>query len=284
MPTSPIMQIPKSKSAEEFENLCVDVLTKINDIRFTLYGGKGQKQNGIDIYGKSSGSSYIVAQCKNYFSIDSADKLVKKIEEDINATNNLPFYNDISKFIVMTSMDRNNKVQNGIHSINSNLYIELWFWDDIQQIVCKNDDLIQIYYSQIFNNFRVPINDINKIISSINTLKKIAEYFNSSCTEYKVLKNEESDIDLYNLCISMHNTSRELKSLKDKYYLQLKKIGIIDTIENILDSLPYIHDASDDWTGSYMIVTIYDYLKYFCKDSNATMYINRCKQVIKELS
>ena len=41
-------------------------------------------------------------------------KLIKKIKEDINSSSQLPFYNDITNFIVMTSMNRDNKVQNEI--------------------------------------------------------------------------------------------------------------------------------------------------------------------------
>ena len=146
MPTSPLMQIPKSRSAEEFELVCTDILIKENGTRFTPYGRKGQKQNGIDIYGKISDNKYIVAQCKNYFNEKSTDRLIKKIKEDIDALSQLPFYNYISKFIVMTSIDIDNKVQYEIESIKSNFDIEVWFWEHIQEEICDSNNLLKKYY------------------------------------------------------------------------------------------------------------------------------------------
>ena len=70
MPTFPLMQLPKTKSAEEFEAMCADVLADIYNMEFSFYGRKGQKQHGIDLV---SSSGYIVAQCKNYY-LTSYDK------------------------------------------------------------------------------------------------------------------------------------------------------------------------------------------------------------------
>ena len=49
MPTSPLMEIPKSRSAKEFESICKDILEKKYGSRFEKYGRDGQKQNGIDM-------------------------------------------------------------------------------------------------------------------------------------------------------------------------------------------------------------------------------------------
>lgn len=173
MPTSPLMQIPKSRSAEEFELVCTDILTNKNGTRFTPYGRKGQKQNGIDIYGKISDNNYIVAQCKNYFNEKSADRLIKKIKEDINALSQLPFYNDINKFMVMTSMDIDNKVQNEIEGIKSKFDIEVWFWEHIQVEICDDNNLLKRYYPQIFN-FNVKTITVDELINDFNSLMREA--------------------------------------------------------------------------------------------------------------
>lgn len=67
MPTASLTQLPKSRSAEEFENMCADVLTMIYNVPFSIYGRPGQKQNGIDLFASSTQGHYIVAQCKNYY-------------------------------------------------------------------------------------------------------------------------------------------------------------------------------------------------------------------------
>ena len=54
MPTPLLIQLPKTKSAEEFEAMCADVLVDIYNMEFSSYGRKGQKQNGIDLVSSSS--------------------------------------------------------------------------------------------------------------------------------------------------------------------------------------------------------------------------------------
>ncbi|WP_458397530.1 hypothetical protein [Anaerotignum sp.] len=54
MPTVPLIQLPKSRSAEEFEIMCADVLTMMYNISFAQYGRQGQKQNGIDLIDSST--------------------------------------------------------------------------------------------------------------------------------------------------------------------------------------------------------------------------------------
>ena len=179
MPTYSLMQIPKSRSEEEFECICTDLLNKKYNGRFKRYGRKGQRQDGIDIYDESLSSSCIVAQCKNYFNPKSATNLIKKVKEDFYALNNLGFYNKIGKFIVMTSMDRDTKVQSEILGINSNIDIEILFWEEIQEVVCSNVDLFQKYYPQMFNlNSKTItiggfINDFNSLMIEENILEFI---------------------------------------------------------------------------------------------------------------
>lgn len=69
MPTVPLMQLPKTKSEDEFENICTNILTNFYGKPFSRYGRKGQKQHGIDIYCDTSNGKRIVAQCKNYVSV-----------------------------------------------------------------------------------------------------------------------------------------------------------------------------------------------------------------------
>ncbi len=168
MPTSPLMQIPKSRSPEEFECLCTDILTNIYNKRFTRYGRNGQKQNGIDIYAQSDNKNYIVAQCKNYFLSISANNIITQIEKDVEAAKQ---NFQISNFVAMTSLDRDRTVQDSIMNINCTFNIELWFWEDIQEKVCNDIILFRKYYPDFFQNTQIPIMVLNEIISNFNTLK-----------------------------------------------------------------------------------------------------------------
>lgn len=182
MPTSPLMEIPKSRSAEEFECICKDILDKKYGSRFTRYGRNGQKQNGIDIYNKSSSNSYTVAQCKNYFNKSSVNKLIEAINNDINSLNNLPFYKDINKFIVMTSMNRDKKIQDAISSISCDFNVELWVWEDIQEVICNNDDLIKKYYPQFY-----------KSKSNSRSIESLIEVFNASMSKNRIVEFLQED-------------------------------------------------------------------------------------------
>ena len=53
MPTFSTAKLPRSASAEEFENMCADVLHIKYNCHFEKYGRRGQKQNGIDLVGLS---------------------------------------------------------------------------------------------------------------------------------------------------------------------------------------------------------------------------------------
>lgn len=182
MPTSPLMEIPKSRSAKEFEDICKDILERKYGRWFKKYGRDGQKQNGIDIYNKSSSNSYTVAQCKNYFNQNSVNRLIKAIKNDINSLNNLPFYKDINKFIVMTSMDRDKKVQDDISSISCGFDIELCFWEDIQEVICSNDDLVKKYYPQFYNSK-----------SNSRSIECLIEVFNASLSKNKIVEFLQED-------------------------------------------------------------------------------------------
>lgn len=281
MPTPPLMQLPKTTSAEEFECICTDILTLRKDSIFKRYGRSGQCQNGIDIIYKNSNNKYIVVQCKNYLSLKSDKKLIKKIKEDINSSSQLPFYNDITNFIVMTSMNRDNKVQNEIGNFNVNFNIELYFWEDIELELCQNPSLLYKYYPTLFHGFNIPIDVLNKIISNINILKSISENFKNNFKTYKLAANFESDKNVYNNCVLMFNTAIDLSNIKDKYYLQIKKLKVLDNIDIILKSIPSIYDENNDGTGANMIATIDDYISYFMNNKS---FIENCNTIIDKLS
>ena len=110
MPTTSLIQLPRTRSSEEFEKICLDILSKKYEKTFSLYGKNGQKQNGIDMFCKYEEENYYVAQCKNYIGKNSSKNFIKVINKDINSSKNLKF--KIGKFIVMTALDRDVNIQN----------------------------------------------------------------------------------------------------------------------------------------------------------------------------
>lgn len=282
MPTSSLMQIPKSRSAEEFEDICTDVLIKEYNNRFTRYGTNGQKQDGIDIYGSDINGNCIVAQCKNYFSPKSAKNLVKKIKEDIQSAMNQTTFK-IDEFVAMTSMDKDKNIQNAITSISSSFNIELWFWEDIQKIVCSDNSILYKYYPQFKNSMKMPINKINELISALNTMSKIAKSFNNNLKEYRLAYNLENDKQIYNYCLSMFNSCIKVNKIINKWYLQIVSMGLLKKINKVIESMPEFYSAYNDPIGSNLVYTVDNYLDYFCDDDNARKFINKCNKIVKEL-
>lgn len=199
MPTLSLMQLPKTKSAEEFEAMCADVLYSMYKIEFSVYGKKGQKQNGIDLV---SQTGHIVAQCKNYY-LTSYDKFKKQIQEDILLANNLPF--EVHTFIVMTSLEANAKIQDYILANKMKFEIKIMFWDNIQVKICERKELLQKYYPQFFPDTSIPIQCRNDIISNVNVLRNYAERWHFNYQGYRVGYVYNEDSSLYNECVDIVN-------------------------------------------------------------------------------
>src|ERR1700730_11940349 len=65
MPTLSGSHLPQPKNWDEFEEMCADVFgEEWGDRNTTRYGRQGQRQDGVDIYGKPSGAGYAGVQCK----------------------------------------------------------------------------------------------------------------------------------------------------------------------------------------------------------------------------
>lgn len=145
---SNLRQLPKSRSSEEFELICKDILQNKYKIRFQIYGRNGQVQDGIDLFACVSELEdlYIVAQCKNYFKETQPSVLLNKIKVDIEAAKQQTNMR-IQKFYLMTSYNRDVHVQQFIMNYeNLPFKIEVLFWEDIQEIILSNQNLFENYY------------------------------------------------------------------------------------------------------------------------------------------
>lgn len=269
MPTPSQMQLPKSKSADEFENICCDVLSALYNIRFQQYGRKGQQQNGIDLYANNFSK---VAQCKNYF---KPANIENKIKSD--------YKNAMAKFkpqefIVMTALDRDTSIQNQILQIGEN--ISILFWEDIQETICANSELFTKYYPNLnLNNNYISPTRINKIIRDLFILRDNANSLHIDFSNYKPAYDEERDRYVYNICASMFIHAEKLYKKLFKCYIQLNQYSNLGTrIEQIIRSLPDVHDAHNGYVE--MICTIQDFLSYYNNHDKYNQFISECQYAI----
>ena len=125
-----------------------DVLKLVwNDALLTRNGRQGQKQQGVDIYGKPSyNASYCGAQCKiSTLSISDIRKEVALAEG---------FQPTLKEFIIATTADRDSALQEKIRILdqerttNGKFGIKILFWGDIQLKLSESEDLMAKHFPQ----------------------------------------------------------------------------------------------------------------------------------------
>ena len=170
MPTPTIMSLPKTKSPEEFEKICRDVLEVKYSQYFELYARKGQNQDGIDIVSEQAfcDDGYVVAQCKNYLSEDNKSVFNNKIEGDLKKINKLGF--PVSTIIIMTAIDRDKDIQEFVRTTWPDNTPSIMFWDDITELICANNSLLEKYYPSLNGNNHFPSMSYPDIPISLTTI------------------------------------------------------------------------------------------------------------------
>ncbi len=145
-----IYQLPPPKSPDSFESIICDLLNALyNTTSFTLYGRKGQKQNGIDIV---SSEKKIVAQCKlRNLNLNNKSAKIDFINEIIKDINSILFLdNPPSKIIIATSIENDTLIHDQLNTImiknNSTVLIEFWSWDYISNHLFLFSFLVNRYY------------------------------------------------------------------------------------------------------------------------------------------
>ena len=170
MPTPTLMSLPKTKSPEEFEKICRDVLEVKYSKNFELYARKGQSQDGIDIASEQAfcDDGYVVAQCKNYLSEDNKSVFNNKIEGDLKKINKLGF--PVSTIIIMTAIDRDKDIQEFVRTTWPDNTPIIMFWDDITELICANNSLLEKYYPSLNGNNHFPSMSYPDIPISLTTI------------------------------------------------------------------------------------------------------------------
>ena len=281
MPTSSIMKLPTTSSAEEFEKMCADVLNSKYGMNFVPYGRKGQNQHGIDLYTKTANGSYIVVQCKNYSYNKNSYKFRSQIKDDIEQSCNLEI--KIEKFIVMTALKRDNKIQNYIFNFNPPFTVDVLFWEDIENELCNNLKLLSKYYPQFRSNNEISYKNRNQIIADLELIKKGVKYLGNNCSLYNLNANKQHYYNMYNICVDIYNAILRLEQKYYRWHLQLKQIKVDTLIDNLISCIPEFFDESLDCTGSSMIITIDNYVKFFSKTENTEKYIGWCNKIIEQI-
>ena len=232
--------LPKILDPKKFEKLVRDCASKKYNKLFGLYGRTGQKQHGIDIYANDDFQEVI--QCKNYTTND-IKALKDAINKDFESAYNY-FYKEkgwqFERFIVATAIDKDKKIDDIIieHNQQNDIKIEFWFWEDIQDMEFKDNELLITYYE----NFVIDLNEL-KLVHTDN--KAYADSFSETLFLHK--HQSESKVNLRNLFVMPKYT--EYRDYTPKTDLKEK---IIDFLNG---DTPFLFIEGDAGCGKSTLVS-----------------------------
>lgn len=166
-------QIPPPSNWQDFEDLCKEVFGEIWSCKYTIKknGRNGQKQCGVDVYGKPEGETQLYGvQCKGR-DINLGRKLTKsEINEEIEKA--MSFKPPLKVFVFATTAEKDAETEEYIREksdesiASGNFEILLYDWEDIADRIRRNKNLYRYYVENQH------LEDDNSISVSFNDEKK----------------------------------------------------------------------------------------------------------------
>lgn len=157
MPTRLDTNFARLTNPDMFELLVRDICAlEWDDPHTEKFGRKGQKQYGVDVYGRPVGldGKYRAAQCKLRTTDESLTR--KEIEAEVGEAKQFP--HPLDTLIIVTDTPRDSAVQLIVDEINdresrhNGFRVAIWFWDNITERLAAYPKLIVKYYSDYFAN------------------------------------------------------------------------------------------------------------------------------------
>lgn len=260
----PVWVINKFDDYQKFESLAIDFLTKQTRLAFQKYGRNGQEQYGVDAYALN-GIQYVLAQFKNRTS-NNPYELINKLNNDIESAVEHFGRERIQSFIIVTSHDRDNNIQDFCMDMQNihNIQICIIFWDDIVRALQFYPDL----YNNYFYNFDVR-NTLSNLYNEIFFLKQIMLKLKCELMFCFLYTNGTSNV--FPMCMMVngvkHNLIYYMKTLAKNEFC----INEYQLLEKIYDNIPEI--SNDKYWDTNVIVLLY-VQKYSSTESNYNELMN----------
>lgn len=156
MPLLATSDFPPPKNDKEFEEMVRDIFAAHwNDPDTKIFGRSGQKQNGVDIYGRpNQQDSWFGIQCK----VRKTGNLPRKtLEHEIREAHS--FHHKLHTYIFVTTHARDTELEkiveklDEIESSNGNFRVQIKFWDDVCSLLSENIRIARKYYPQYFKGW-----------------------------------------------------------------------------------------------------------------------------------
>ena len=136
MPTRLETNFPRTLNAVEFESLVRALCAEEWCDPYTEKNGRsGQKQHGVDVYGRPTDLSgmYFGAQCK----LRTTNEQLSRVEIEHEVSQAKQSTHQLAWLIIITDTLRDNSTQLIVNKIrdaklaSGGFHVAIWFWDDI---------------------------------------------------------------------------------------------------------------------------------------------------------
>jgi hypothetical protein len=155
MPTISGSQLPQPTNWDEFEEMCADLFSEEwGDRNATRYGRQGQRQHGVDIYGRARGA-WAAVQCKGRRSWPPRRLTTDEIDQEV--TKALNFRPNLSEFTIATTAPDDARLQDHArllterHAASGLFSVHVVGWGEFLRRFTKHDNLIRKHYDFVGN-------------------------------------------------------------------------------------------------------------------------------------
>jgi hypothetical protein len=157
MPTASTVQLHPPSDWDEFENICADLFTlEWKYPGLVRYGRKGQRQNGVDIYGQQDGENAGV-QCKGKRVWPPTQLTTSDIDEEVKKAKK--FRPKLKELIFATIADDDVHIQDHVNAISERhskrdlFSVRVYGWGELTRRIRRHPSILNTH----FNTYTVPL-------------------------------------------------------------------------------------------------------------------------------
>ena len=251
MPSPTTTDLPIPKSWDEFEDICSDLLKCLWSDQYVVRNGRsGQKQHGVDIYGKPAhlkgrDSKTADAQCKRVEALTEED-IKNEIEQ---ATEFKP---SLEEYLLLTTLKRDASLQEYVRTQDWEINrVEILFWEDLSLQLSESDELLKKHFPLWFQT-KTSKDDVLQMLFGADPKDfdyddSIGQYLYKDDVNLRLIMNRPDEMEsFYDPWVS---NFPDRNGYKQEVYLEyngkrIKKFWFVD-VDNFHYCIPYPRSAND---------------------------------------
>lgn len=188
MPIVATSQLAPPKSWDEFEDLCADLfMMEWADLMLVRHGRQGQRQNGVDSYGRLKNGTFAGIQCKG--KRQWPPNRITKNEMEREVAKATRFRPKLSEFVFATTQPDDQKLQRHARFLSERqkklhlFSVHILGWDELVRRLTKWPDLVEKHYayagfSSVRDEIRLGIQEIQLSQRDVAAvIRQINEHF-----------------------------------------------------------------------------------------------------------